>query len=232
MALLRRRYLAVVWATFFPMLIVCQLPWFLIVRAHGWPEVKVHEMEPEWIPFAAYATTVLLSNLPDVVSTGIYAVMLAHFGKANNAVHPAAEGVENGQQQQDDDDELPAGGIWMGEDEHQDVAGGIWVGGNGDYPVGGDHESSRSTESSSSISDGDSSSHNVQASMRALGRHVALALMDLVMIAFGYFHCSAVGKASAYVYDVVFCFAVPFLLIGASCPQLGLCQGHHCSGDQ
>ncbi len=207
MAWLRRRCLLLVRSAAPVFLLLCQLPWFLIMRSQDWPDKSAMDMNPGML-CAALVSTNLFYNVPDFVSIGIYVRMVFKFrSKASgdsNAVHPE----DNHHQQHQLPDE-ESGGIWVGApaEELEEV------------------QSSKSGDgSSTSISDGGGSSDdddNARSVLRFLRLHVCLCLLDVgVVLAASLHFRHPAAKVLSYVYQLGCCFLVPFATVKTGFRQL------------
>ena len=103
--LLRRRATRLLWWCALPYWLLCQVPWLSVLTSQDWPRDKnAVDLDP-WVHLAAFTSTILVYNLPDLASVAIYARMLLHFRRQQQQQQPEVFEME----------ELPYGGIWVGE---------------------------------------------------------------------------------------------------------------------
>ena len=195
---LRKKGLLAVWIAVMPFCGLCQLPWILSVQSYGWPDVKISQMDSQMLKYVNIAS-VILSNLPDMISIVIFLTMLRHF---RNKV---------GLQPPPPPPPAPAPGD-----------GGIWMGGNNDYPLGrGEVEvQPQQQQQPNQVANSEASQEQLASVMRALKCHAILSLVDLAMVILGLFVCGPLGNVIPFTYQIVCCYWIPFLVVKSGFKQL------------
>ena len=175
-----------------PFLVPSLLVGYAIVISYGFPSVRIHQLDKG--AGLGYIAGVVLLNVPDFISLGIYCKMLLHFRKSNTAVHPNAEAPIN---------------------EQLEEFGGIWVGGNGDFPMA-------EVENPPPIPNGnpDNSDHNIKAVMSTLKKSVILSLLDMSMALAAFTYCHPLGLAIGHLHQIMAGCWIPFIVIKSSFKQL------------
>ena len=178
-----------------------ELSWYLPATYYGFPDVPLEEIDPANM-MPAMVLILFLTNLPDLVSIGIFIKMHLHFKKnGSNAIHPI---LANHQM-------VPP-----------DEFGGIWVGGIGDYPVGGNPDDQDNSHAAQAGNDDyqQQSEHGAKKVMKTLKRHVMFCLTDVSILALAFAFCHPLSKPAGYLYNISFSFWVPFYVIKSSFKQL------------
>ncbi len=232
---LRRLSILLVWLIEVIFLPLCQLPWYLIIKSHGWPERSILDilLSDEIVVVKTIAATVLMSNLPDYFSIAIYASMIWHQIDIRKTVQPSAVRPTNNELE--DNGEKEFGGIWVGESSPSFPSSEI---------------SLSIIERNSTLSpppppppspldyyfqappiappeDNDNGSdlqcyHKWQCVMPVLRWHVALSLFDLAATTVNVLYCQGeLGKMVTYLVQMFCCYWIPLVMITKNYRQLG-----------
>ncbi len=221
--LLRRRCLVGVWCATPAFLALCQVPWYVNMRMNGWPEVAFADMH-SWVLFVNLFAVIVVSNLPDFVSVGLYLGMWLHF-KVNAAASssppppPVAVVVV--------EDEEPFGGIWVGEPEVQ-----LDPQKEGKPPTPplraweDAQEESRGVQPQPQQQQQQQqqqvyTDHEVSAVLWVLRLHVVLSVSDLSLAALVYATCRTLGVVSIVTQQLVILWVPLVVVAGSFRRQLG-----------
>ncbi len=203
---LRRRSLLAVRMATIPLLVATFSIGYGILIMEGWPGVRIHEIDED-IFILGYGIGMVVANIPDYVSIGIFFKMSVHFWKKKNAtVHPAVEL----------------------EDQGEDF-GGIWVGGaenGGGLPVPNVGEGQQAPHND------EQDEHKAKAVMKTLKISMMLSLLDMTLIVLMYYKCYPLGKTSGYLHQIVSGCWIPFFVVKSSFKQMdGFLKGLCCKAE-
>ncbi len=190
---LKKKYLWTVWALFAPFLFLSNSISYAIVKLHGWPDIKSKDMGQSAVVLWVICGTVIV-NLPDVISICIYFRMWNHFRTkiAQSSDFPDA----------------------ISQNE-LDSYGGIWVG-EANEPANDCLEHVQEHMPPENLNNQDNFSNSGQeakAVMDALRCHMFMALLDIVLATRAIFACSVTRGVLVYLFQVVFIYWIPLLVI-------------------
>ena len=198
---LRRRCLWGVWAVFIPYTLVFLSAFVLFLRLHGWPETKFEDLDGD-LRFRAGTLSLLAFNVPDLASIIVYLLMLKHFRKMANAVHPAP----------------PAGSVAF--DKTRDNASVI--------SGGGGNSSGGSVSSAAVAVDAADSEGKADNVMRTLGIHLLVCFLDFALIGFVFIEDRGVRMVVYCHYNIFLVFWVPMIVLKCGFKQMSGLTEYFC----
>ncbi len=224
----RLRYLCIslVWGIELILIPLCQLPWYLTAKDHGWPERRIMDIlvssYDDDVVLKTITVTVLISNLPDYFSIIIYAAMMWHHINHKNTIEPITE---------EEFEEEQFGGIWVGEtldDGAVQPGAEISTERNTTPPLPPNSTLQGNIQQAGHAGlDGNDNSdtehcHKWQCVMPVLRWHVALSLFDVASTAINVFYCQGeLGKMLIYLVQMLCCYWIPLVMITKNYKQMG-----------
>ncbi len=195
----KRRSLKAVWLIFF-MVFLSQIAAQAYLFMRGWPKVKMSEIGAETF-LIMFTLAACIANIPDIISIFIYTKMWRHF---RTTVQP------------DHGDILE---MAMDNDNY----GGIWVGGSADELTNNysqEEEPPPVLDMNHIHSSNEENSHYAKSVLKTLHWHLRFSLVDIFLPIVGVLGCSELIIRSIYLFQVVFYFWIPLMIIKKSFEQL------------